>query len=89
MSTDACPPDLIQVTPSVARAHAMKNCLAAIMETCDLMERQPALASPTLWNSLRVVSLRLRDLIAEQLATETERTFAPRHDECNSNEGPC
>jgi two-component system OmpR family sensor kinase len=86
MSVDACALDRFRLTPSAARAHAMKNCLTAIMATCDLMERQPALASRRLWNSLRVASNRLRDLLAEQLATETVRCVAAsrhRYDWCS------
>ena len=73
MPVDACEQDDFQVTPSAARAHAIKNCLTSIMATCNLMERQPALANHRLWKSLRAVSGRLCDLLAEQLATESVR----------------
>ena len=76
----------------------MKNCLTAITAICDLMERQPALASDRVRKSLRVVSRRLRDLLAEQLAAETVWSGESRGDQerlaetpvdCNSSEVPC
>jgi hypothetical protein len=82
MSAEARPLERFQLTASIARAHAMKNCLATIEAACDLMERQEATANGRLWKSVRLASKRLRDFLAEQLATEMMRSFAtPRRHE--------
>ena len=66
----------LELTPNAARAHAMKNCLTTIMMTCTLIERKEAATTPKLWKGLRSASLRLRDLVAEQLAAEVANSLA-------------
>ena len=82
MSAEARPQERFELTASIARTHAMKNCLATIEAACDVMERQDATANGRLWESVRLASKRLGDFLAEQLATEMVRSFAtPRRHE--------
>jgi signal transduction histidine kinase len=60
----------LQLKPSAARAHAIKNCLSTITMMCTLIERRQAIASPRLWKSLSSASRRLQELLAEQLTSE-------------------
>ena len=62
--------ECLEVTPSAARAHAIKNCLSAITMICTVIERREAAPSPRLRKSLRSASVRLQDLLAEYLAAE-------------------
>jgi signal transduction histidine kinase len=70
MSTEMIYRQGLELTPSAARAHAMKNCLSAITMMCSVVERREAAAYSRLCSSLRSASLRLQTLLAEHLATE-------------------
>jgi two-component system sensor histidine kinase HydH len=86
MSTGMSTREGLEVTPSAARAHAIKNCLSAITTICTVIERREAAPSPRLRKSLRSASLRLQELLAEHLATEvgsSVTTSTPGRDWCS------
>jgi signal transduction histidine kinase len=79
----------LQLKPSAARAHAIKNCLSTITMMCALIERRQAIASPRLWKSLNSASRRLQELLAEQLTSEVAdlvATALPAQDWCSVDE---
>jgi two-component system sensor histidine kinase HydH len=59
-----------EVSPRAARAHEMKNCLSVILAIARLMERELSHESRTRMGRLQSASLRLRDLVAEDLREE-------------------
>lgn len=86
MSTGMSNREGLEVTPSAARAHAIKNCLSAITMICTVIEHREAAPSPRLRKSLRSASLRLQELLAEHLANEVGSpitTSTPGRDWCS------
>ena len=68
-----------ELSPHAARVHAMKNCLMTVLATSRLAERKAGNINPKLWTHLQSAAHRLRDLLAQDLATEQAAAF-PIHD---------
>src|SRR5260370_25319194 len=79
-TTGECPmsnvtilPTAFELSPSAARAHAMKNCLGVILAICQLTEREISEKNRARWSHLEAAARRLRDLLAEAPAVNVGR----------------
>ena len=68
MSNVTILPTAFELSPSAARAHAMKNCLGVILAICHLTEREIGEKNRARWSHLDAATRRLRDLLAEDPA---------------------
>jgi signal transduction histidine kinase len=71
MSTVMTLLDVWEPSPRAARAHAMKNCVSVIVALCRLAEREVAGVNRERWTHVQLAAIRMRDLLAEDLAAES------------------
>jgi signal transduction histidine kinase len=70
MSNVTILPAAFELSPSAARAHAMKNCLGVILAICHLTERELGEKNRARWSHLDAAARRLRDLLLDDPALD-------------------